>query len=85
MKAAVIFERDGVLNQVRVERQNQVTPLTMDEFRVNDQALEPLQALKAAGFLLLATTNQPGLSRGYQSRHGPRFDALDPTQATAAG
>jgi D-glycero-D-manno-heptose 1,7-bisphosphate phosphatase len=27
-----------------------------------------LQKLKAAGFLLIVTTNQPGLSRGYQSR-----------------
>jgi D-glycero-D-manno-heptose 1,7-bisphosphate phosphatase len=27
-----------------------------------------MQALKAAGFVLIATTNQPGLSRGYQSR-----------------
>lgn len=68
MKAAVIFERDGVLNQVRVERQSQRTPLTLDEFRVNEDALVPLQELKSAGFLLLATTNQPGLSRGYQSR-----------------
>jgi D-glycero-D-manno-heptose 1,7-bisphosphate phosphatase len=68
MKAAVFFERDGVLNQVRVERQNQRPPLTLDEFVINEQAAEPLQALQVAGFLLLATTNQPGLSRGYQSR-----------------
>jgi len=68
MRAAVIFERDGVLNGVRVERQSQVTPLTLDQFHVKTDALEPLHALKAAGFLLLATTNQPGLSRGYQSR-----------------
>jgi D-glycero-D-manno-heptose 1,7-bisphosphate phosphatase len=68
MKAAVFLERDGVLNRVREERKNQRTPLTLDEFSVADDALQPLQALKAAGFLLLATTNQPGLSRGYQSR-----------------
>ena len=68
MKAAVFLERDGVLNRVRTERQNQGTPLTLDEFIVVDDALEPIRALKAAGFLLLVTTNQPGLSRGYQSR-----------------
>jgi D-glycero-D-manno-heptose 1,7-bisphosphate phosphatase len=67
MKAAVFFERDGVLNRARVERQGQVTPLTLDEFVPNDVA-EALRLLKAAGFLLMATTNQPGLSRGYQSR-----------------
>lgn len=68
MKAAVFFERDGVLNHVRVERQNQVSPLTVDEFVLNEEAIEPIQALKSAGFCLLVTTNQPGLSRGYQSR-----------------
>lgn len=68
MKAAVFFERDGVLNRVRVERQNQVTPLTMDEFALNEEAIDLLASLKAAGFRLLVTTNQPGLSRGYQSR-----------------
>lgn len=68
MKAAVIFERDGVLNDVRVERQAQRTPLTLDEFKIKAEALTPLVALKEAGLLLLATTNQPGLSRGYQSR-----------------
>lgn len=68
MRAAVFFERDGVLNQARVERVSQVSPLTLDEFKVNEEAIEPLRALKQAGFLLLATTNQPGLSRGYQSR-----------------
>jgi D-glycero-D-manno-heptose 1,7-bisphosphate phosphatase len=68
MKAAVFFERDGVLNQVRVERQNQVSPRTLDELILNDEAVDLLRSLKEAGFLLLATTNQPGLSRGYQSR-----------------
>lgn len=68
MKSAVFFERDGVLNLVRVQNQHQVAPLTMEEFQPNLEALEPLQALKAAGFVLIATTNQPGLSRGYQSR-----------------
>jgi D-glycero-D-manno-heptose 1,7-bisphosphate phosphatase len=68
MRAAVFIERDGILNRVRLERQNPVSPLTMDEFVMNEEAINPLVALKAAGFLLLATTNQPGLSRGYQSR-----------------
>ena len=42
--------------------------MTLNEFRLNSAAEAPLRALHAAGFLLLATTNQPGLSRGYQSR-----------------
>ena len=68
MKAAVFIERDGVLNEVRVERQRPVSPLTLEELRVNQAAVPLLQKLKAAGLLLMATTNQPGLSRGYQSR-----------------
>src|ERR1051325_5656953 len=68
MKAAVFLERDGVLNGVRVERQAQVSPRTMGEFQVNETASEALQALKEVGFVLLATTKQPGLSRGDLSR-----------------
>jgi len=57
-----------MLNQVRVDRQHQVSPLTLEEFHVN-QAIAPLLGkLKAGGLVLIATTNQPGLSRGYQSR-----------------
>src|SRR5512135_3040682 len=68
MKQGVFIERDGILNVVRVERQHQVSPLTLEEFRVNEELAPLLGKLKAAGFLLIATTNQPGLSRGYQSR-----------------
>jgi D-glycero-D-manno-heptose 1,7-bisphosphate phosphatase len=68
MRSAVFFERDGILNLVRVERGHQVSPLTHDEFHLNPEVLMPVRVLKQAGFLLLATTCQPGLSRGYQSR-----------------
>ena len=68
MKQGVFIERDGILNRVRVERQHQVSPLTLEEFHV-DGAMVPLLAkLKAGGYELIATTSQPGLSRGYQSR-----------------
>jgi D-glycero-D-manno-heptose 1,7-bisphosphate phosphatase len=68
MRPAVFLERDGILNLVRVERGHQVTPLTVDDFRLNPEALLPVRQLKQGGFLLIATTCQPGLSRGYQSR-----------------
>lgn len=68
MKLGVFIERDGVLNQARVERQHQVSPLTLEDFHLNQDAIPLLKKLKSAGFLLIATTNQPGLSRGYQSR-----------------
>ncbi len=68
MKQALFIERDGVLNQVRVEREHQVSPLTLEEFKIMDGAAAALAKAKAAGLVIIATTNQPGLSRGYQSR-----------------
>ena len=68
VKQGVFFERDGILNLVKVERQHQVSPLTLEDFKLNQEAIPLLKKLKAAGLLLIATTNQPGLSRGYQSR-----------------
>jgi len=68
MKRAVFIERDAVLNEVRMGPKQQITPLSLEEFKLIPQAAEPLKKLKALGFLLIVTTNQPGLSRGYQSR-----------------
>lgn len=56
------------MNEARVERQHQVAPLTLDDFRANTEAAPWLKKLKSAGLVLIATSNQPGLSRGYQSR-----------------
>jgi hypothetical protein len=68
MKFGVFIERDGVLNQALVERSQQVSPLSLGHFRINPAAAGLVRKLKAAGFVVVATTNQPGLSRGYQSR-----------------
>ena len=74
MKLAVFIERDGILNRVRSQGKYPVSPLTMEEFEINLEALGPLRQLKAAGFLLVATTNQPGLSRGHLARR--ELDAM---------
>src|SRR5580765_7836908 len=68
MKQGVFLERDGILNTVRVERQHQVTPLTLEDFKINQEAIPLIKKLKEAGLVVIVTTNQPGLSRGYQSR-----------------
>ena len=68
MKLGVFIERDGILNRVKIERQHQVSPLDMQDFALNVEVAPLLAKLKAAGLMLFATTNQPGLSRGYQSR-----------------
>jgi D-glycero-D-manno-heptose 1,7-bisphosphate phosphatase len=68
MKHAVFLERDGIFNQVRVERNHPVTPLSLEAFQVRLEVLPLVRRLKEAGLLVLVTTNQPGLTRGYQSR-----------------
>jgi D-glycero-D-manno-heptose 1,7-bisphosphate phosphatase len=68
VKSAVFIERDGILNRARVVGKRPVSPLTLDEFHVNIEVAPLLNELKAAGLMLIVTTNQPGLSRGYQSR-----------------
>jgi D-glycero-D-manno-heptose 1,7-bisphosphate phosphatase len=68
MKRAVFIERDGILNEVRLGPKNQIGPLSLDEFKIKKDADAAVGKLKKAGFVLIVTTNQPGLSRGYQSR-----------------
>ena len=57
-----------MLNSVRVEKQQQITPPRLEEFHLKLDAEEPLRELKAAGYILLATTNQPGIAHGTPSR-----------------
>ena len=63
MKRAVFIERDALLDLSFKGRQQQ-TPQTLEEFRIHDAAQPALQRLKLAGFVLIATTNQPDVSRG---------------------
>lgn len=68
MKPAVFIERDGILNKARVEANHPASPLTMQELRLNLKAVRWLRRLKELGLMLIVTTNQPGICRGYQSR-----------------
>jgi D-glycero-D-manno-heptose 1,7-bisphosphate phosphatase len=68
MKLGVFIERDGVLNQVQLGGQNQVSPTTLADFKVNVEAAPLLKRLKDAGLLIFVTTNQPGIARGYLPR-----------------
>ena len=68
MKQGVFIERDGILNRARVERRQQVGPLALEEFHPHSEVAPLLNELKAAGLLLIVTTNQPALSRGEISR-----------------
>jgi len=45
-----------------------VSPLSLAELAPKTEAIEPLRQLKAAGYLLIATTHQPQLSSGALDR-----------------
>jgi D-glycero-D-manno-heptose 1,7-bisphosphate phosphatase len=67
MKMGLFIERDAMLN-LAILRGQQKTPIVVEQFRVDEGVLAPMQRLKAAGFLIIATTNQPELSRGNLNR-----------------
>lgn len=64
MRAAIFLERDGILNTEGSEANYPIAPMTDEQFSPNTDAVESLCQLKAAGFLLIVTTNQPLLSSG---------------------
>jgi histidinol-phosphate phosphatase family protein len=68
MNIGVFFERNGILNLVKLHKNHQINPISIVDFTVNTEAIIPLRKLKKAGCILIGTTNQPGLSLGYQSR-----------------
>jgi D-glycero-D-manno-heptose 1,7-bisphosphate phosphatase len=68
MKLAVFIERDGILTDVRQEKGQMIGPATFADLSINQSSARSLARLKDAGYLLIATTNQPGLSTGQQSR-----------------
>jgi len=68
MRVAAFIERDGLLNKARIEHDFPVTPNRLKEFQVLVEAAPLVRALQSAGFVVIATTNQPGLSTGDTSR-----------------
>ncbi len=66
MKAAVFIERDGIL--ARSTTAGGGTATRLEDFQVIESAAESLKALRDAGFLIYATTNQPGVTSGAPTR-----------------
>lgn len=68
MKCAVFVERDGILNR-EIRKGNLLQPCArLEEFEVLDDAVDALARMREAGLLVIATTNQPGVSQGLLSR-----------------
>jgi len=82
LRPAVFLDRDGVLNAVVWRDGKAASPRTVEELRIEPDALAALTTLKAAGYLLLVVTNQPDVSRGLMSHlaldtlHDRLFQAL---------
>jgi D-glycero-D-manno-heptose 1,7-bisphosphate phosphatase len=68
MKVAVFFEQDGILTLPRAVRDSRADTHRNEQPAINESAIILLRELKAAGLILIATANRPGLSTGHQSR-----------------
>ena len=64
MKAAIFFDRDGVLNKPLVDGPPPQFPRRFEDFHLYEGLAADLQRLKNAGYLLIVITNQPELARG---------------------
>ena len=67
-RMAAFLDRDGVLNRAVVKNGRPYPPATLAELQILPDVPLALQALKAAGLLLIGITNQPDVARGTQRR-----------------
>lgn len=67
MKMAAFIERDTLL-RLATHQGQQKSPTSLAEFQIDESLRPALQRLKSAGFVLIATSNQPGLSQGILAR-----------------
>jgi D-glycero-D-manno-heptose 1,7-bisphosphate phosphatase len=65
---AVFLDRDGVLDRAVVRAGKPHPPGTLAELEILPGVAEACAALRRAGFLLIAVTNQPDVRRGTQRR-----------------
>ncbi|GAA4410985.1 hypothetical protein GCM10023187_36280 [Nibrella viscosa] len=63
MKKAIFLDRDGVLNEDRVDYVYRT-----EDMVIPDGVAEGLQMLKEAGYLLIVITNQAGIAKGLYTR-----------------
>ena len=68
MKAAVFFDRDGVLNEVRLIDGSGIAPWQVDQFKLFPDAPAAVRRVVDAGFLAIVVTNQPEITTGELQR-----------------
>jgi D-glycero-D-manno-heptose 1,7-bisphosphate phosphatase len=62
-RAGVFVDRDGVLNEPRLENGKPLPPRGVDELRILPGVQTALERLRAAGFPVVVVTNQPDIAR----------------------
>ena len=65
-RPAVFVDRDGVLNELVADPRSALyeSPLDSKDVRLLPGVVEPLLALREAGYLLIGVTNQPAAAKG---------------------
>jgi D-glycero-D-manno-heptose 1,7-bisphosphate phosphatase len=67
-RAAVFFDRDGVLNRAVVRGGRPYPPASVADLEIVPDAFDALTRLGDAGYCLVCVTNQPDVARGVQQR-----------------
>lgn len=68
LRRAVFLDRDGVINRTVFRRGAQRAPQDMGEWAWMEGVHETVATLRERGYLLVVCTNQPDVSRGWQTR-----------------
>jgi D-glycero-D-manno-heptose 1,7-bisphosphate phosphatase len=63
LRRAVFLDRDGVINRNKVRDGRPHGPRSVEDFVVLPGVGEAVATLRAAGYLVIVATNQPGLAR----------------------
>lgn len=66
-KRAIFLDRDGVLNHLVHRDGFLVSPRSVADFRIYDDAADATRTARSLGFLVLVATNQPDVARGQLS------------------
>ena len=68
MRRAIFLDRDGVINRAEVHKGKPYPPANLAAMELLPGVPAALQALHAAGWMLIVVTNQPDVARGTTPR-----------------
>lgn len=60
---AIFLDRDGVINQPRIEGDKTFSPRCFQDFQIISGVKESIEIFKKMGFLVIVVTNQPDIAR----------------------